>query len=99
MLPFLLLPTIGGAIGGLLAFDWRIAIAAIAGGLGMLFLPFIGYDFDVLVALSAGIAVGAFIGLLLIVWQGTPYRWARMTWGLLGTFTLHVTLVVWNLGS
>lgn len=97
LLPFLILPTIGGVIGGWLAFDWRIAAAALAGALGILFLPLSGVGFLSLVALSTGIAVGAATGLFLIWRYGDPSVWTRMTWGLTAAFALHTAHIYWTL--
>ena len=97
LFPFLILPTIGGVIGGWLAFDWRIAVATLAGALGIVFLPFSGIAFLTLVALSTGAAVGAVAGLILLWRQDDPSLWTRITWGMIAAFTVHVAHIYWTL--
>lgn len=97
LFPFLILPTIGGVIGGALAFDWRVAMAALAGALGVLFLPFSGIYFLGAAALATGVVVGALTGLILLWRAGEPQLWTRMTWGLVAAFAVHVVHIYWTL--
>ena len=90
-LPFLILPTIGGVLGGAIGVDWRLAAAALAGSLGLLFLPIGAVGPGVLVLpVAGGIAVGAAIALLIAFWRRDVSLWTRMSAGMMGAFLLHL---------
>lgn len=99
---FVILPCIAAILAGALLFDWRLAVAALCGALGMVLLapslpPQFGY---VGLPVFAGIALGA-LAVAVGLWRRPSLDiWARMICALLvAFFATFLNLITFSTGA
>ena len=78
---FIVMPALGGLVGGYLLKDWRLAGAVAAGGFGLLLiLPGAASAFvTFLLPGLLGVAAGALVLLPYMLWRPDATVWGRMT--------------------
>lgn len=92
--PFLFVPSLAATAAGWLLTDWRLAAAAAAGALGVLFLS-LGGSGVFLLPVASGIAVGALTLVVLLLLRPDATLWSRMTWALCAAFAVHFAQLFW----
>ena len=92
---FLLLPSIAAVNIGWLVRHWTLGAAALAGGLGWLFLvPSLPGEARFLSPIFSGIAAAGGTMLVLLLVRRAASIWSRMTWALVVTFAAHFLFLI-----
>ncbi|MEL6643130.1 MAG: hypothetical protein AAFQ79_04285 [Pseudomonadota bacterium] len=99
-LPYVILPGAGAVATAWAIADWRLAGAAAAGAMGLLFLvPALGLSLLIFaLPVIAGVAVGGLVLLPLLLWRPDMTVWTRMTTALAAAVAGGLWLLTSNPG-